>query len=155
MATEIERKFLLNSDAWRDEVDAGERIRQGYLSRSTNGAVRVRLRGARAELNIKSTSDGVHRLEFEYEIPAQDAEEMLNRIALRPFIEKTRYRVKRGPHVWEIDEFFGDNEGLVLAEIELGSADEPFERPDWLGEEVSTDIRYYNTSLSERPYKAW
>jgi adenylate cyclase len=155
VATEIERKFLLRSDAWRDEVSDSERIRQGYLSRAANASVRVRLRGDRAELNVKSTRDGIHRMEYEYEIPAEDAAEMLDRLVLRPLIEKTRHRVRRGDHVWEIDEFFGDNAGLVLAEIELGHAEEIFERPAWLGEEVSADIRYYNTSLSERPYNTW
>lgn len=155
MATEIERKFLLTSAAWRAEVVSSRRISQGYLSRASNAAVRVRISGERAELNVKSTRDGIHRLEFEYAIPLADAEQLLERVALRPLIDKTRHIVERGPHRWEIDEFHGENAGLIVAEIELGAADEAFERPDWLGREVSEDPRYYNSSLSERPYGSW
>lgn len=155
MGTEIERKFLLKSDRWRDEVVTSVSFRQGYLSRGPGSAVRVRLQDGRAELNIKSTRDGIHRLEFEYPIPVEDGEELLARVALRPLIEKTRHLVKRGGHVWEIDEFFGENVGLIVAEIELAAADQVFDRPDWLGREVSTDPRYYNSSLSEHPYCTW
>lgn len=155
MATEIERKFLLDSDAWRDEVSGSQRLVQGYVSRGDKSAVRVRIKGDRAELNIKHAFDGIHRLEFEYEIPMDDARQLLDKVALRPLIDKTRYHVRRGGHLWEIDEFYGDNAGLIVAEIELSSADEGFERPDWLGEEVSHDQRYYNSNLSKFPYCQW
>lgn len=155
MASEIERKFLLKTEAWRDEVSDSMRLVQGYLARGPRSAVRVRIQGEKAELNVKHTLDGIERLEFEYEIPLDDARQMLDRVALRPLIDKTRYHVHHGGHLWEIDEFYGDNAGLVVAEIELGSTDEPFERPDWLGEEVSSDRRYYNSNLSELPYTQW
>lgn len=155
MAQEIERKFLLRSEAWRAEVERSERIAQGYLARDEHRAVRVRLRGEDAHLNIKHSIDGIHRLEYEYPIPLADARELLERVALRPLIDKTRHLLHRGGHLWEIDEFHAENAGLVVAEIELGSADEPFERPDWLGDEVSEDARYYNSNLSLHPYTQW
>lgn len=155
MGNEIERKFLVKSNRWREEVASSLSLRQGYLLRGTGTAIRVRVQDGRAELNIKSTQDGIHRLEFEYQIPLEDGEELLDRIALPPLIEKTRHLVRRGDHVWEIDEFFGANAGLIVAEIELASADEAFDRPDWLGREVSTDPRYYNSSLSEHPFCTW
>lgn len=155
MAVEIERKFLLSSDAWRDEVLRSQRMTQGYLARGANAAVRVRISGDRAELNVKSTRDGIHRLEFEYQIPLRDAEELVAQVALRHVIDKTRHIVRQGGHTWEIDEFHGENAGLVVAEIELGAAGEAFARPAWLGQEVSEDARYYNSSLSERPYSTW
>lgn len=155
MGVEIERKFLLTSGDWRAAVSRSSELRQGYLSRGKDSAIRVRITGDRAELNIKSTRDGIHRLEFEYPVPKADAETMLDRIALPSVIEKTRHIVEHAGHTWEIDEFFGDNAGLVVAEIELSDADEDFERPDWLGEEVSTDERYYNSNLSEHPYGRW
>jgi adenylate cyclase len=155
MATEIERKFLLASDDWRREVTEHTDLVQGYLSRSPNSAIRVRIKGEQAHLNIKHTLDGIHRLEYEYPIPIEDAREMLERVALRPLIDKTRHHVRRGRHLWEIDEFHGDNAGLVVAEVELSAADEDFERPAWLGKEVSDDARYYNSNLSEHPYSRW
>jgi adenylate cyclase len=155
MGREIERKFLLKSEAWRDEVRHSTRIVQGYLARGERSAVRVRIKGDVAELNIKHTLDGINRLEYEYEIPVSDAREILDRVALRPLIDKTRYHVVRGEHLWEIDEFHGENAGLIIAEIELEDAGEDFERPDWLGEEVSQDPRYYNSNLSRLPYRQW
>lgn len=155
MATEIERKFLLADESWRDQANRSQRLVQGYLSRGENGSVRVRIRGQHAELNIKSTRDGIHRLEYEYQIPLADAEEMLEKIALKPLIEKTRYWVENEGQQWEIDVFHADNAGLILAEIELDHADQPFERPTWLGTEVSTDPRYYNTYLCEHPFNSW
>jgi len=155
MAQEIERKFLLKSDAWRDQVSSAQRMSQGYLQRGADSAIRVRIAGDRAWLNIKKSLDGIHRLEYEYAIPLDDATEMLERVALRPIIDKTRHLVRIGPHTWEIDEFHAENAGLVVAEIELDHADEAFDRPDWLGEEVSTDSRYFNSSLSEQPYNSW
>ena len=155
MGTEIERKFLLQSDAWRDEVKDSVRLVQGYLARGDRSAIRVRIKGDVAHLNIKHTLDGINRLEYEYEIPIEDAREILDQVALKPLIDKTRHHVVRGDHLWEIDEFYGDNAGLIVAEIELGNADETFDRPTWLGEEVSRDQRYYNSNLSEQPYTRW
>ncbi len=155
MGVEIERKFLLISDDWRTEIVRSTELRQGYLSRGSNSAIRVRVAPGKAELNVKSSRDGIHRLEFEYPIPADDAETLLDEIALRPLIEKTRHIVEHAGHTWEIDEFSGENAGLIVAEIELQAVDESFERPVWLGEEVSTDPRYYNSSLSERPFSRW
>lgn len=155
MATEIERKFLVRDDSWRAEADAGIVMRQGYLIGAEKASVRVRVSGEHAYLNIKSATLGVQRQEYEYEIPLSDAEEILDTLCQRPLIEKTRYHVRHGGHTWEIDVFEGDNAGLVVAEIELGAEDEPFERPPWLGEEVSHDKRYYNVCLVKHPYKEW
>jgi adenylate cyclase len=152
---EIERKFLLASDDWRAEVTGSQRLVQGYVSRGDKSAVRVRIKGGRGELNIKHALDGIHRLEFEYEIPLSDARELLDCVALRPLIDKVRHHVRHGDHLWEIDEFFGDNAGLIIAEIELADAKEAFARPGWLGQEVSEDTRYYNSNLSKLPYSQW
>ncbi|MGB5569697.1 MAG: CYTH domain-containing protein, partial [Sedimenticolaceae bacterium] len=123
--------------------------------RGDRSAIRIRIKGDEAELNIKKTLDDINRLEYEYQIPVGDAREILDQVALKPLIDKTRHHVVRGNHLWEIDEFYGDNAGLVVAEIELGDADEDFDRPAWLGEEVSLDQRYYNSNLSELPYTKW
>lgn len=155
MGQEIERKFLLASDDWRAEVTGSQRLVQGYVSRGDKSAVRVRIKGDRGELNIKHTLDGIHRLEYEYEIPLSDARELLDYVALRPLIDKVRHHVRYGDHLWEIDEFFGDNAGLIVAEIELADAKEAFDRPGWLGQEVSEDTRYYNSNLSKLPYSQW
>ena len=155
MGTEIERKFLLRSDDWRDEVKSSTRLIQGYLVRGDSTAIRVRIKGDSAEINIKHTHDGINRLEYEYEIPLDDAREILDQVALKPLIDKTRHHVVHGRHLWEIDEFYGDNAGLLVAEIELTSADEAFDRPAWLGDEVSLDQRYYNSNLSKQPYTQW
>jgi adenylate cyclase len=155
MGKEIERKFLLLTDAWRDEVRDSVQLVQGYLARNEQSAIRVRIKGSLAELNIKQTLNGIDRLEYEYEIPLEDAREILEKVALRPLIEKTRHHVVHSDHLWEIDEFDGENRGLIMAEIELADADEPFDRPAWLGEEVSLDPRYYNSNLSKLPYGKW
>jgi adenylate cyclase len=155
MGTEIERKFLLKSDAWRNEVTESTRLVQGYLLRGDKSAVRVRIKDDVAELNIKHTQDGINRLEYEYEIPLADAREILDEVAQKPLIDKTRHHVVHDGHLWEIDEFYGENAGLVVAEIELARADEPFEKPAWLGQEVSLDQRYYNSNLSKLPYTQW
>ena len=155
MGIEIERKFLTRSAAWRGQAVRSRQMRQGYIHREDNSAIRVRVCDGSAHINIKQTDDGIHRLEYEYDIPLDDAEEMLERLAIAPLIEKTRHEVKVGRHLWEIDEFHGDNQGLVVAEIELASADEPFERPAWLGAEVSDDRRYFNSNLILHPYKDW
>ncbi|MFP5504791.1 MAG: CYTH domain-containing protein [Gammaproteobacteria bacterium] len=160
MAIEIERKFLVVNDTWRAVADAGMRLRQGYLSRVTGAdavrsSVRVRTDGERAFLNIKSATLGIRRQEYEYPIPLADAEAMLAELCVGAVVEKTRYHVPAGAHVWEIDVFAGDNAGLVVAEIELGDESESFQRPGWLGEEVSDDPRYYNVCLADRPYCRW
>ncbi len=155
MGTEIERKFLVKNDLWRKEVVSESRLKQGYLSNSANASIRVRLGGGKAHLNIKSTTIGIRRLEFEYEIPLEDAEEMLAGVAEKPYIDKTRYKVRSGAHTWELDVFHGENRGLVVAELELSSEDESFEPPDWAGAEVSEDVRYYNVNLIKHPYSRW
>ena len=155
MGTEIERKFLVNNDAWQEQVLSSDRLKQAYLANQENASVRVRIAGGRAHLNIKSATLGIRRSEFEYEIPVADAEEMLETVAQRPFIDKIRYRVQCGDHVWELDRFEGDNAGLVVAELELASEEEAFEMPAWAGEEVSGDPRYYNVNLVKHPFKRW
>jgi len=155
VAVEIERKFLVTGDDWRAAASRALPMRQGYLTREGPASVRVRLTGAEARLNLKSAEIGTTRLEFDWAIPRDDAGPILDRLCLRPLIEKTRHFVKVGAHEWEVDEFEGDNAGLVVAELELGSADERFERPPWLGREVTAEQRYYNQSLVLHPYRAW
>ena len=155
MSLEIEKKFLVLDDSWQAEAGPGVRYRQGYLSESGPGSVRVRIGGQRAFLNIKSATLAQQRLEYEYEIPLDDAEEMLDRVCTKPLVEKTRYEVKHQGHLWEVDVFEADNAGLVVAEIELDRVDETFARPVWVGEEVSDDPRYYNVCLVKHPYKSW
>lgn len=154
MALEIERKFLVTSNAWRS-LAPGVLYRQGYLSSHKERTVRVRIAGNQAFLTVKGITTGATRHEYEYPIPVQDASEMLDGLAEHPLIEKWRYRIPAGPHTWEVDEFLGVNTGLVVAEIELGHEDEPFDRPDWIGEEVTDDARYYNANLVVRPYQSW
>jgi len=155
MATEIERKFLVTSDSWRQEANGGTPFRQGYLIGSEKASVRIRIEGERANINIKSATLGVTRQEYEYAIPLDDAETMLDTLCEQPQIEKTRYLVPHEGHTWEVDVFAGDNEGLIVAEIELADEDEAFARPSWLGEEVSDDTRYYNVCLVKHPYSEW
>lgn len=154
MAREIERKFLVPGAGWKPPAP-GILFRQGYLSTAKERTVRVRLEGGRGVLTVKGLTRGISRAEFEYDIPAADAARMLDELCERPLIEKTRYRIAAGRHTWEVDEFHGDNDGLVLAEIELSSADEPFERPAWLGTEVSADPRYFNSNLVAHPFRTW
>lgn len=153
MAEEIERKFLVTSREWRTG-DATE-YRQGYLSLDKERTVRVRLAGDQAYLTIKGITRGATRREYEYPIPREDAVQMLDELCRQPLIEKRRYRLEHEGLTWEIDEFFGDNAGLVVAEVELEREDQPFARPPWLGEEVTGDPRYYNASLVENPYRNW
>lgn len=155
MAIEIERKFLLRTEGWRSEADMGTRMRQGYFAGPQRASIRVRIEGATANLNIKSAELGIRRLEFEYAIPLAEAEQMLDELCEKPLVEKTRYHVSHAGKLWEVDVFEGDNSGLVVAEIELASEDAAFERPPWLGEEVSDDPRYYNVSLVSHPYCDW
>ena len=156
MTVEIERKFLLSSDAWRQQVTSSMEMQQGYLSRDAQSSVRIRITNkTKAILGVKSTRDGIYRLEYEYEISLTDAKEMMQQIAHRPLIWKTRHIVFWGQHCWEIDEFHGENEGLIVAEVELSAVDEIFDHPEWLGKEISTDARYYNSNLSKLPYSEW
>jgi adenylate cyclase len=154
MAFEIERKFLVKTGAWTPR-GPGVPLLQGYLSSAKGRIVRVRLAGHAGFLTIKGVVRGVERLEFEYPIPEADAAVMLDRLCQRPLIEKTRYKETVDAHVWEIDIFHGDNDGLVLAEIELARAEEPFTRPSWAGVEVSADARYFNSNLAANPFKNW
>jgi adenylate cyclase len=155
LATEIERKFLVRDERWRKDADAGVAMRQGYLVGSERASVRVRIAGAEAFLNIKSATLGIRRLEYEVPLPLEDAAQLLDALCAKPLIEKTRFHVQAGRHCWEIDVFHGDNAGLVVAEIELADENEDFVAPPWLGEEVSHDARYYNSSLARHPYKDW
>lgn len=148
MPTEIERKFLVQGDAWR--TDHGVRIRQGYLNRDKERTVRVRIAGSKAFLTVKGVNTGASRKEFEYGIPVVDAEQLLL-ICEGPIIEKIRHTVADGGMVWEIDEFHGANEGLIVAEVELEQEYQCFKRPVWLGEEVTHDPRYFNSNLCVNP----
>jgi len=155
MALEIEHKFLVISDEWRASSYQNTRLRQGYLNHDEQHcSVRVRSSANMAWLNIKSATIGSQRQEFEYEIPFDDASALLS-LARKPLIEKTRYLVRVAQYVWEIDVFEGDNVGLVVAEIELERLGAMFQKPAWVGKEVTNDLRYYNTSLSLHPYKNW
>lgn len=155
MGMEIERKFLLTNDEWRRSVNKSSTMRQGYLSESVTASVRVRSDAQRGWINIKSVTLGIQRQEFEYEIPLADADLILDTLARKPLIEKTRHYAKIGSHTWEIDEFEGVNAGLIVAEIELGEVEEFFERPAWVGAEVTQDVRYYNTNLAQKPFTTW
>ena len=155
MGTEIERKFLVASTEWRALAHASHHMVQGYLANTERGSIRVRLTDDTACLNIKGMTLGVTRTEFDYPIPLDEAQVILDTLCLKPLLEKTRHLVRHGDHVWEIDEFTGDNAGLIVAEVELRSVDEAFTPPPWLGEEVSHDPRYYNVCLVERPYNTW
>ena len=155
MAIEIEHKFLLVNDSWRQQTIHSVNYKQGYLSALPTSSIRVRVSGERAWFNIKSATVGTQRQEYEYEIPLEDAHEILDTLCKKPLIEKTRYFIRSGDLTWEIDEFHGDNQGLVVAEIELPDVDTVFHKPDWLGEEVSHDKRYYNNNLANHPYSQW
>ena len=155
MALEIEHKFLLRDERWRDQVERSLRMRQGYLVSDATRSVRVRVAGDQGYLNIKSGTLGIARREYEYRIPLDEAEELLDTLCEKPLLEKTRHFIHYGDHLWEVDEFGGDNAGLIVAEVELGTVDEAFARPDWIGEEVSHDLRYYNSQLVRHPYKDW
>lgn len=155
MSIEIERKFLTKPNTpWQDLAE-GVIYKQGYLSREHGSTVRVRIAGDSAFLTIKGQTQGISRREFEYSIPIADAQIMLDEQCQKPLIEKTRYKIPVEGHVWEVDVFAGDNDGLVVAEIELNSEDETFTKPDWLGAEVSGDPRYYNSNLIDQPFSHW
>lgn len=161
MGIEIERKFLVVGDAWRAQATRRQRMAQGYLNDAASVqagtqqvSVRVRIAGGQAALNLKSRELGASRQEFEYAIPLADAEALLA-LCVGGVVDKTRHYVEHGTHLWEIDEFHGDNAGLVVAEIELGSEAEAFDRPSWAGVEVTDQPRYYNLALAARPFAQW
>ena len=155
MALEIERKFLVSGD-FRSAATKATHITQGYLSSVPERTVRVRVKGDKGYITVKGigSDSGASRFEWEKEIPVEDVRELL-KICEPGVIDKTRYLVPAGRHTFEVDEFYGDNEGLVVAEVELSSEDEEFVRPEWLGEEVTGDARYYNSMLMKKPYKTW
>ncbi len=161
MGIEIERKFLVADDGWRAAAHAVLPMAQGYLNDlgamdrgEQKASVRVRIQGDAAFLNLKSRELGRTRQEFDYPIPVEDARALLA-LCVGGVIDKRRHLVRHGGHLWEVDEFLGDNAGLVVAEIELASADEAFDRPDWAGREVTEEARYYNLALASRPYSCW
>lgn len=154
MPREIERQYLLSDEGWRDEVHDATHIVQGYLSVEPDRTVRIRLRDCHARITVKGRSRGSGRPEYEYDIPREDAEQMLG-LCLRPLIEKTRHLVAVAGRTWEIDEFEGANAGLILAEVELDDVDERPELPSWIGEDVTGDHRFYNANLVESPYRDW
>ena len=155
MGVEIERKFLIANEHWRDVVESSQLMRQGYIIGSDKASVRVRVSGESANLNIKSAQLGVYRKEYEIPLDLADANEMLDNLCQSPLIEKTRHYIHFSNHLWEVDEFHGDNHGLLVAEIELSDVEEAFDKPDWVGQEVSEDVRYYNVSLVKHPFKDW
>ena len=153
---EIERKFLVKSDVFKTQAFKSTRIIQGFLNRDPERTVRVRLKGGKGILTVKgkSSNNGLSRFEWEKEIEKQEAESLL-KLCEPTIIDKIRYEIEVGNHVFEADEFFGDNEGLIMVEIELEHENEAFEKPDWLGEEVTGNIKYYNSQLSKQPYNTW
>jgi len=154
MAKEIERKFLVKGDAWR-ALAKGTTYRQGYLNSAKERTVRVRTAEDKAFLTIKGLTLGATRAEYEYAIPFDEGKAMLDALAEKPLIEKKRYKISAGDLTWEIDEFLGDNAGLIVAEVELKSEDQAFDRPAWLGDEVTGDTRYYNANLIKKPFTRW
>jgi adenylate cyclase len=154
MPTEIEKKFLVKDETYK-QLAVGIHYRQGYLNRDKERTVRIRVAGDEAFLTIKGITRGIERLEFEYPISLIEANEMIDLLCEKPIIEKYRYSFYSNGHEWEVDDFLGDNEGLVIAEIELDSTDELVDLPEWIGEEVTGDARYYNSTLSVAPYRLW
>lgn len=153
---EIERKFLVTSEVYKSEAFKQSRIVQGFLNTHKERTVRVRIQGDKGFLTVKgaSSNNGLSRFEWEKEISIMECEDLL-KLCEKGIIEKIRYEVKLGKHIFEVDEFYGDNEGLIIAEIELATETETFEKPSWLGKEVTGDARYYNSQLSKQPYIAW
>ena len=154
MGVEIERKFLLAGESWRTAA-VGSRYRQGYICSAAGRTVRVRTVGDKGYLTIKGPSSGPSKLEYEYAIPVLEADELPRDLCAKPLIEKIRYTVDYGGAIWEIDEFLGENQGLLIAEIELHTVNQHFDKPDWIGDEVTGDPRYYNASLVKNPYCSW
>ncbi len=156
MAKETERKFLVKNDSFKQQAVKALRITQGYISSVPERTVRVRIKGEKGFITIKGIGNesGASRFEWEKEIPVEDVKELL-KICEPGVIDKTRYIVPVGNHTFEVDEFYGDNKGLVVAEVELKEENEEFEKPDWLGEEVTGDVKYFNSMLMKNPYKNW
>jgi adenylate cyclase len=154
MAKEIERKFLVNGLEWKN-LAKGTEYRQGYLSTVKERTVRVRTIDNAGYLTIKGISTGATRLEFEYEISVADAHEMLDKLCEKPLIEKKRYKIEHGGLIWEVDEFFGENNGLVVAEVELENENQEISKPEWISKEVTNDPRYFNSNLTKTPYTKW
>ena len=155
MAIEIERKFLVVNDSWRS-LGLGKVYKQGYIATADNiTTIRVRIIGEEAYLTIKSKTEGISRNEFEYPIPLEDAQMILESLCDRPLIEKIRYKINYDNLLWEIDEFQGENQGLIIAEVELENENQTINLPEWVGEEVSHDPRYYNVNLTKNPYQTW
>lgn len=155
MSIEIEHKFLVTNDDWRRQATHTVHYQQGYLHSDARSSIRIRISATEAWLNLKSATIGNHRHEYEYPIPLEDAQEILQKLCKKPIIDKTRHFIRFEHHTWEVDEFHGDNQGLVVAEVELSSLNETFAKPAWLGMEVTNDLRYYNNNLSLSPYKTW
>jgi adenylate cyclase len=155
MPVEVERKFLVRNDSWKRPSLSGTPFRQGYPFAEKHRSVRIRIEGNAAFLTLKSPLSGISRREYQYEVPLKDAEEILEAFCDLPAVEKIRYRIEHGGHSWEIDEFQGDNEGLVIAEVNLQSEDEPFDLPGWAGTEVTKDEKYLNASLYLKPFRTW
>ncbi|MBD2079628.1 CYTH domain-containing protein [Leptolyngbya sp. FACHB-17] len=153
MGVEIERKFLVKGDQWRD-LAPGELYRQGYIP-TVESTVRIRAVNDRGFITIKGMSQGISRAEFEYEIPVSDAAQMLDTLCKAPLIEKYRHKIELNGLIWEVDEFLGENHGLIIAEVELRNADQAIDLPDWIGEDVSHDPRYYNSNLTKHPFTTW
>ncbi|GAB1856074.1 CYTH domain-containing protein [Flavobacteriaceae bacterium MHTCC 0001] len=153
---EIERKFLINSNAFKEEANTKTRLVQGFLNTDPERTVRVRIKGDQGFLTVKgkSTNDGLSRFEWETVISKKEAEALL-KLCKPSIIDKLRYEIKVGKHLYEVDEFFGDNEGLIVAEVELSSKNDIFKKPKWLGKEITGQIKYYNSQLSKQPYKTW
>ncbi|HMQ53287.1 MAG TPA: CYTH domain-containing protein [Anaerolineae bacterium] len=154
MGQEIERKFLVKRDFWQQQEKSGQIYRQGYLNSAKERTVRVRLIGDRGILTIKGEAQGLTRPEYEYDLPLEEAQELL-KLCEQPLIEKKRYKIKQGDLTWEVDEFFGENEGLIIAEVELEHEQQGFEYPAWLDQEVTGDPRYFNANLVRQPYRSW
>ena len=154
MAIEIERKFRVTGSGWRAAVRTSTLLRHGYLANTARASVRVRVAGEQAWLSVKAMTPGRARAEYEFPIPCSDAQEMLQ-LCEGPLVEKRRHIVVHGGDEWEVDEFLGENAGLVVAELELNSEQQRFSHPDWLGAEVTDDERYYNFRLSQQPYSRW
>lgn len=151
---EIERKFLVVSDQWRT-LATGTLYRQGYIPTPDQRTVRVRIAGQQGYLTIKGKTQGIARSEFEYEIPVEDAAQLLDTICDPPLIEKYRYRIPLDGLVWEVDEFLGENKGLIIAEVELEDEAQAIALPGWIGQDVSGDLRYYNSNLAKHPFRCW
>jgi adenylate cyclase len=154
MPLEIERKYLVRNDSWR-MVGKGTRYRQGYLSTEPARNVRVRVGAGRGFITVKGLTVNMTRPEYEYPIPVEDANEMLDTLCLKPIIEKVRYTIEHAGLRWEVDEFEGENAGLVIAEVELAGTEQIISLPDWIGEEITDDARYYNASLVAHPFTSW